>query len=194
MSTLKYATLYEDVAHKEFLRCLLPQLAQGVKSDTVIEELEIHITASNKKQVDNRCAMASKVAFSDDRYRTRADFFVICRDADSADPKVFKKKNEEFKVKVHTRIRETIICLPVQCIEYWLLYLQQKHANKSLENLPRKEVKKNVYGRENPGRQRTIEVVRSLCTEVDIDWLQSRSVSFREFAANARTVLLYLSE
>lgn len=196
MSTLKYAALYEDVAHKEFLRCLLPQLAQRVKSDTVIEKVEIHITASNKKQVDNRCASASKVAFVD----CEADFFVVCRDIDSIDPKVYTQKQEELTGRFHhTGAGKTILCLPVQCIEHWLLYLKQHrdnaHSTKNdpVENVPRKEAKIGVYGKSAPKREYCKTVVSEHCAVIDIDWLQSRSMSFREFATNTRTVLQHLS-
>lgn len=198
MSTLKYATLYEDVAHKEFLRCLLPQLAQRVESEIIIEEVSYFpIIARNKNEVDKFCASASKVAFVEHG----ADFFVVCRDIDSIDPKVYTQKQEELTGRFHhTGAGKTILCLPVQCIEHWLLYLKQHRdnpdstKNNSVENVPRKDAKIGVYGKSAPKREYCKAVVSEHCAVIDIDWLESRSASFREFATNARTVLLYLSE
>lgn len=198
MSTLKYAALYEDVAHKEFLRCLLPQLAQRIKSEIIIEEVSYFpIIARNKNEVDKFCASASKVAFVEHG----ADFFVVCRDIDSIDPKVYTQKQEELTGRFHhTGAGKTILCLPVQCIEHWLLYLKQRRDNPDstkndpVENMPRKDAKIGVYGKSAPKREYCKVVVSDHCAVIDIDWLKSRSASFREFATNARTVLLYLSE
>jgi hypothetical protein len=198
MSTLKYAALYEDIAHQEFLRCLLPQLAHQVKGDITIEEVpHFRVKATNKSEVDKFCTSASKVAFVE----YGADFFVVCRDIDSIDSKVYTKKHEELTTKLHhTGTNKTILCLPVQCIEHWLLHLKQHREkpnmtkNEPVENLPRNAAKVSIYGKVAPKREYCSTVVNDHCTVVHIDWIASRSASFREFAANVHTVVQYLSD
>lgn len=193
MSSLKYAALYEDVAHREFLRCILPQLAHRIDGEIQVEEVHsFRIKATNKSEVDKFCNSASKVAFVD----YQADFFVVCRDIDSPDQKMFTQKQEELSAKLHhSGVNRTVLCLPVQCIEHWLLYIRWNHENpdstknERMESIRRKDAKGKVYGCVKVSRDRCRAAVESLCSSVDLDWLDSRSESFRTFARNVRTVI-----
>lgn len=197
MSSLKYAALYEDVAHREFVRCVLPQLALRIDSEIEVGEVKFfRIEANNKSEVDKFCNSASKVAFVE----YQADFFVVCRDIDSHDPKVFTQKQEELSAKLHhSGVNKTVLCLPVQCIEHWLLYLKRRSENpdttkkEHLENIPRREAKEHVYNRVKPKKEHCTAVVNEHCAVVDIAWLESRSASFLAFATNVRTVLEHLT-
>lgn len=197
MTELKYAILCEDVAHRVFVQHSLSRIAQSVTDTYTINVLgNFPVEASNKNEVDNYCHRFSLEVF---RQRYRADFLVICRDIDSIDSKVYRKKEAELVGKFHhTAKNRSILCLPVQCIEHWLLYLKQRRddplstQNKPVEKIPRNKAKFLIYGKTTIRKELCHEVVSSHCSDMDIEFLESRSTSFREFANNARSVFQYL--
>ncbi len=196
MNVYKYAALYEDKAHKTFVACVIPQITLNHNLNIQIEEVpHCRIRASNKSEVDKYCASASREAF----VLHNADFFVVCRDTDSIDSNVWKQKQNELSGKLHhIGNSKTVLCLPVQCIEHWLLYLKYHRENPALtkneniEHVPRKDAKVEVYGRLKPGEDRCTSVVQDYCKDMNVGWLESRSKSFLAFSTNVRTVLQHI--
>lgn len=99
------------------------------------------------------------------------------------------------------KLKDSIVfMLPVQSLEYWLLYLQKHQRGEtvkpnSLEKLDRKEVKKMVYANaENQGKRQDNReaLVREVAQHVDkerVEWLQQHSRSFSMFCADMRQCL-----
>lgn len=198
MTEFKYGILCEDTAHRVFVQHSLSCIAQSINDTYTISVLDkLPVEANSKSEVDNYCHRFSSEVF---RQMYRADFLVICRDIDSIDVKVYRKKEAELAGKLHhTAKNRSILCLPVQCIEHWLLYLKQHQEeplltkNESVETKPRRDAKFLVYGRTKINKELCHEVVSSHCSDMDITWLESRSKSFLEFAKNARVVFQYLA-
>lgn len=179
MKQLKYGFYGEDDAHKIFLHNYLGHFASAV----IFERDEAFcqkFRANNKKQVDTKFAVVARTGLN---WYQQQVFFIV-RDVDSIQDNEFDERYEHFAKQ---QIDKLLIALPVQCIEYWLLYLKHKKDNPaltkniSLELQPRKKVKLILYGYEDPPNEISNPIVDGLSQRFDIDWLESRSESFRHF-------------
>lgn len=76
-----------------------------------------------------------------------------------------------------------ILMIPVQCVEYWLRYLKENKMNPGFhivfENERKKTIKKNIYGNASSSEKKRI--ILELSTNIDLDFLASKSHSFRHF-------------
>lgn len=179
MRQLKYGFYGEDAAHKIFLHNYLSHF-----SATVILECDNEFCskfrARTKKEVDTRFSEVAQRGFAWYQH----DVFFVVRDVDSIQPEEFTFRYEHFS---KARIDNLLIALPVQCIEHWLWYLKLKQENPgltkntSLETQPRKKTKFAVYGNEDPPNELSNPIVNELSKQFDINWLESRSESFRHF-------------
>lgn len=85
--------------------------------------------------------------------------------------------------------------IPVQCIEHWLWYLKLRQNNpkltkkESLETKPRSEAKRAVYGIPEVVNAISNPIVTDITTHFEIEWLESRSGSFRHFHSQIQSFL-----
>ena len=90
---------------------------------------------------------------------------------------------------------KTIIFIPIQAIEHWLLYLKERQKNPystknlSFENKDRKQAKKDLYGHDRYNGLTDNDIVEKLSSEMDTDWIASQSASFKHFHAQVSTFM-----
>jgi len=174
-----YGVLCEDKAHKNFIEHYLTQCYPGVFQEN--EQFGWQIKATNDKEVETALPDATRLGFT----KFSLDILFVGRDADSTD----YKRIETLKAKLTSLCQahaKVILMLPVQCMEHWLLYLQWRRdnpsltKNESLEHIMRTEAKLKIYG----GKlkvEKQLEIADELLIELDVNWLETRSESFRHF-------------
>jgi hypothetical protein len=96
----------------------------------------------------------------------------------------------------HTLENRVIISLPVQSIEYWLWYLNEKQQNAAISTIApietlhtRAEVKKMVYGSKRATNKVSNPIVEQLAQNIDFHWLNAHSESFECFYNNFKQYL-----
>ncbi|UFH55669.1 hypothetical protein [Spirosoma sp. KNUC1025] len=189
MKQFKYGFYGEDDAHKIFLHNYLSHFADVVTFERDEEFCE-KFRANNKKQVDTKFAVVARTGFGWYQHQV---FFVV-RDVDSLQQQEFEARHAHFAKE---QINKLLVALPVQCIEHWLLYLKHKKDNPastkniSLESQPRKKVKFSLYGYEDPPNEISNPIVDDLSRRFDLDWLETRSESFKHFH---KQVMAFLSQ
>ncbi len=189
MKTLKYGFFGEDEAHRIFLENYLQQLIINLN---ISEELSFHFDKEftyryrgyTKADVDTRFREAVQVGL--DKYQQ--DIFFVARDLDSFDITDFNTKIASMQSQLQDNfLTKTILMIPVQCIEHWLLYLKLHFDNPTdtknvtLERTPRRDAKLAVYGNVKASNKVSIPIVEGLTSTFDIEHLESRSASFRIF-------------
>ncbi|WP_020601080.1 hypothetical protein [Spirosoma panaciterrae] len=184
---VSYGILCEDRAHKNFIEHYLTQCHPGVFQQN--EQFGWQIKASTAKEVEDALPDATRQAFT----KYGLDILFVGRDADSSE----SKQIEALKVKLSTLCRahaNVILMIHVQCIEHWLLYLQwhqqnpESTKNEPLEHIVRHEAKLKIYG----GKLRVekqLEKANELLADFDLNWLESRSGSFKHFHKQVVTFL-----
>jgi hypothetical protein len=191
MKKITYGFVGEDLAQRTFLDNYLQQLpAHLSKTEEIffIPSQEFHyeykLHSNNKDSVDNLFVEAGRIGF----LRYRLGFYFVGRDCDYYNPVDQAVLRKEMESKVDARWQgQTIIFVPVQCIEHWLWYLKWNQnnpdatKNEMLENKPNFEAKEAVYGRRKTTTKRSEPIVKELTEHIPIDWLCSRSESFRAF-------------
>ncbi|MEK6615696.1 MAG: hypothetical protein AABZ32_06245 [Bacteroidota bacterium] len=193
MKEITYAYLCEDIAIEIFLKNFLVQYSRELTvlpHLSFVEVIDFPIAASNNKQVEKRIREAAIMAFKE--YNT--DVFFAGLDNESSDVKKsdarIKLMRESLSEKDRTK---TVILIPIQCIEHWLLYLKDKRENPSktkrevFESKERSEVKTKVYGNKNLSKEKRIPVINELTLTMEINWLISRSNSFKHFVGQFST-------
>lgn len=182
-----YGVLCEDKAHKNFIEHYLTQWHPGNFQEN--EQFGWRIKASNGKEVEDALPDATRQGFT----KFGLDILIVGRDADTADG----RRIEDLKAKLTSLCRahdKVVVMVPVQCIEHWLLYLQWHRdnptltKNEPLEHIERTEAKLRIYG----GKLRVekqLEKANEILTDLDIDWLESRSESFRHFHNQVKAFL-----
>ncbi len=191
MKQILYGFIGEDVAQKIFLDNYLQQLPAYLNrtQDIVFTSSQnfryrFKLHDSNKDSVDNLFVEAGRIGF----LQYRLDLYFVGRDCDYYNPADHAVLRKEMESKVDARWQDqTIIFVPVQCVEHWLWYLRWKRdnpgvtKNEMFENRPNYEAKEAVYGKRKITTKRSEPIVKELTEPIPIDWLCSRSESFRAF-------------
>ena len=193
MSGLKYSILCEDSAHFTFISIFLSKFNyQHDIEINFVSDFYNRFKATNSKEVLKKYSKAAIIGFRD----YSLDFLIVGIDYDDRDRSQFEKEVNSLYSRFDGIIRKkSIIMFPVQAIEHWLLYIQY-HVNnpKSTKNIvyesiPRREAKSRIYG-DKLNRRDRIEIVTNLVLKIDIDWLLSRSESFKRFHFDLKNVLI----
>nr|WP_293840685.1 hypothetical protein [uncultured Arsenicibacter sp.] len=175
-----YGILCEDKAHRNFIEHYFSICHKDIFLEQ--EEFRWRIHASNAKEVDDSVADATRLGFT----RFGLDVLVVGRDADSTEPKRIEILKTALRDSCQHHHPKVVFMVPVQCIEHWLLYIK-KHIenpvltkNEPLESIRRPDCKKLVYGDvKKPDNQ--VIIASELMTHFNVDWLESRSESFKQF-------------
>lgn len=182
-----YGVLCEDKAHKNFIEHYLVQSHPGVFQEN--EQFSWKIKANNDKEVEDALPDATRQGFT----KFGLNILFVGRDADTTDG----KRIEDLKTKLTSLCQahdKVVLMVPVQCIEHWLLYLKWHRENPtSTKNEPqerviRAEAKLRIYG----GKlkvEKQLEKANEILTELDVDWLESRSDSFKHFHNQVKAFL-----
>ena len=182
MKVLQYGFFGEDRGQREFLAAYL--LHFKAEATRVIFEPVAYFGKKfgpmNNKVVDRRCADACREAFV--LGHPRLDWLFVGRDVDSFDPARHEYLTNELLAKIPEQWHgRTLLLLPVQCIEHWLLYLARHPDREPLERKPNDRAKEMVYNDHTKSRGDTrLALVRSLTPE-RVAWLAEVSASFLAF-------------
>ncbi len=173
---ITYGFFGEDEAQRNFLAKYLHQQYP----DTFIEDEELRwrVKVRGRDQVD-----AFLPAALLQKAKLRLEVLFVGRDIDTADETVIKERIATFEHQCKGH-RGVVIMLPVQCIEHWLWYLKRRSEEPGkqspLEPHTRPEAKAAVYlGTRVVEKQ--LEKADKILENLDIDWLEQRSTSFKHF-------------
>lgn len=192
MSIIRYGFYGEDEAQRLFLHHYLAALR--TEQPCLFEADEAfaqRYRATNKKQVDNLFAEVCEIGLS--LYQQQC--FFVGRDLDDFQPAALAAKLTEMQQQLSWRNSPAVLLVPVQCIEHWLWHLHWHHENPaltknhSLETKPRKDAKIALYGTPNPSIRHSSPIVERIASDMDIDWLCSRSPSFGAFHRQVQAFL-----
>jgi len=182
MRTLRYGFFGEDAAQREFLVAYLDWRAR--------EELSLQFEAvayfgkqfgpMNNLVVDRRCFDACREAF--ELGHPRLDWLFIGRDVDSFELARHQFLTDALRQKIPTKWHgRTLLLLPVQCAEHWLLYLANYPRRDPLETQPKDYAKQRVYQDFAQPRVAIRTALLAILDTARIEWLTEVSVSFRAF-------------
>lgn len=201
MREIKYGYFGEDEAQRIFLENYLIQLIDYLNKSKEIhfkfdkEFSYLYKGEQNDKSIDQGFAEAVRVGF----IKYKQDMFFVGRDLDSHIEKEFKTKIALMQSELDERNKEkTFLMIPIQCIEHWLWYIKIKIENPnstkniSLESKPNPEAKKEVYGSPKISNKKSKPIVEKYSKQIDFEYLESRSVSFRYFHNSVKDFLLNL--
>ena len=201
MRELKYGYFGEDEAQRIFLENYLIQLVDYlVKSKEIYFRYDkefsyLYKGEKNSTIVDQDFAEAVRVGF----IKYQQDVFFVGRDLDSHSEKKLKSKIALMQSELDEKNKgKTFLMIPVQCIEHWLWYIKIKLDNPnstkniSIESEPNPKAKKAIYGSPKISNKKSIPIVEEYSRQIDFDYLESRSESFREFHNRVKYFLVNL--
>lgn len=182
MRVLRYGFFGEDVGQRRFLAAYLPHCG-GVAAGVTFEPVPYfgkQFGPMNNLVVDRRCADACREAFV--LGHPRLNWLFVGRDVDSFEPARHQFLTGKLRNSIPERWQaHTLLLLPVQCIEHWLLYLAQYPDREPGERKPSHQVKETIYaGRAKSRAGILTELLHTLSPE-RIAWLAGVSPSFQLF-------------
>lgn len=188
-----YGLLCEDVAQKVFLECFLEKFKD--LSFQFNEKFYYRFRASINNNIHVKKSIPQIGFEVFEQYQLKLLFIGL--DYDSKNQKYFITELEKLYEKVDANVRvQSIIFYPVQAIEHWLLYLKYRKdkpkstKNISFENKNRKNAKKDIFKSKKVSEAKTTKIISELMKEADLNWLKSRSVSFKYFYNDFNKYLL----
>lgn len=186
---LRYTLVSEGFAEYKFIPAYMEWAAKQLGDLQVVKtNIQIAITKNpSLSKVLQEAATLCARSFADDR--NPCHLFIAGIDLDEPDftddLELHGKRLRELKErmgKVYKQYEDkTILYVPVQAIDCWVHYVQQRATANSLESTGKYETKKKVYGEKNPDRQRIEKVVSEAATKADFAKLAKQSRSFAHF-------------
>lgn len=189
MSTLLYGFFGEDAGQRRFLDAYLPHCggtAMGVTFEAV-PYFGKRFGPMNNKVVDRLSADACREAFV--LGYPLLKWLFIGRDIDSFEQGHYQFRADALRNSVSEWQDRTLLLLPVQCIEHWLLYLANYPSREGLERKPNDQTKEALYADRSKSRDSIITDLLTTISPERIAWLREVSVSFREFHQQVTTYL-----
>ncbi len=181
-----YSIICEDITQLTFIKIFLERYSDD-KKFILNQNCYYQFKCKNKQEVLKSYSNSSILAFRN----YSLDFLLVGFDYDDRNRKQFNKELEFFYKKLPANTRnKTIIFLPVQAIEHWLLYIKYNNENKkttkniTLENIDRKKAKFEIYGTKRPHKKLSEIKTDKILQNFNIDWLVSKSESFKYFYNN----------
>jgi hypothetical protein len=193
MQVIRYGFFGEDIAQREFLAAYL-SCCETSENEVLFEAVPYfgkQFGPMNNKVVDRLCADACREAFV--LGYPLLDWLFIGRDVDSFDFAYHERRATDLRAKIPAKWHHrTLLMLPMQCAEHWLLYLVRYDNHEPLERTPNSKVKELVYN----GLSTSKEAIRTeLLATIDterINWLAEVSASFRAFHEQVQRYLAAL--
>ncbi|MDX2247991.1 MAG: hypothetical protein SF052_14495 [Bacteroidia bacterium] len=190
MTEIRYTLLAEGYAELGFI----PEILRQIGGDKYIwRKSNLNIPKpSNRARVLAKLEVFSETSL----LRNKEDLFIAGIDLDQQETEkempLWNKERKMIQEKLSTKIPsdKVVIFIPIQAIDYWLLYLHDPQlAANSAESKTRGEVKKLVYGKRNDGNSMQ-KTAKSLAVKPGvIDILSKKSRSFACFAEEVKTFL-----
>lgn len=179
---LKYGFFGED----EAMRIFLCNYLNTLNSVEFAEDIDF---CSRFKGRDKGGVMKKFVSAAQEGLEYYAqDVFFVGIDLDGISFDKLETLYTQMQEKLHSLYKnKTIIFIPIQAIEHWLLYLKERQKNPgstkniSFESKDRKQAKKELYGHDRYNGLTDNDIVEKLSREMDSDWIASQSASFKHF-------------
>ena len=182
MRTLCYGFFGEDAGQRAFLAAYLPHCgghAVGIGFEAV-PYFGKAFGPMNNKVVDRRCSDACREAFV--VCYPRLDWLFVGRDVDSFEAVRHQFLQDKLRASIPDKWQDrTLLMLPVQCIEHWMLYLAQYPNRTAIEHRPNDQAKELVYADRNKSREAITNEITGTLNSDRIAWLLEVSISFRVF-------------
>lgn len=193
MRVLQYGFFGEDIAQREFLAAYL-RCCEARNSNTLFESVPYfgkQFGPMNNKVVDRRCADACREAFV--LGYPKLDWLFIGRDVDSFEFTYHERRAGELRAKIPAQWQSrTLLMLPMQCAEHWLLYLAQHPDREPIERKPNSQAKDLVYADLSKSKEGIRNELLSTLNAERISWLAEVSASFRAFHQQMEAYLMAL--
>lgn len=197
-STLRYTLIGEGFAEYQFIPAYMEWVSKATAPTLQITRTRVQIPISKNPSVSKVLELAGQYAarsFVDER--DRCNLCIVGIDLDEADHtddlEYHARRLQELQNsmgKVYKAYEQQLILyVPIQAIDCWISYVQQKATPNSLESSAKNETKKRVYGESNPDRQKIENTVRSVVAKADFAQLAKQSRSFAHFHKQVHTFL-----
>ena len=192
MSVVLYGFFGEDAGQRRFLDAYLPHCG-GDAAGVVFEAAPYfgkRFGPMNNKVVDRLSAAACREAFV--LSNPQLKWLFIGRDVDSFEPGHYQLRADALRASVAEWQDRTLLLLPVQCIEHWLLYLAHYPSREVLERKPNDQTKAALYADRTKSRDLIVADLLTTISPERIAWLLGVSSSFRAFHQQVTTYLAAL--
>ena len=194
MKELCYGIFCEDVSQKTFIIEVLKQYQKNASFKFVYsKEFSYKYKGRNSEHVLKTYVDACIIGFRD----YSLDLFFVGVDYDDRDRAKFKENYNILYNKLPSQTNnKTIIFFPVQAIEHWMLFIKYKIENPkstknislNIEKISRVEAKKQIYGNYT-NKELSEKITTDLSSQLDINWLKSKSESFKFFVNKLETAI-----
>lgn len=196
---IQYVVYCEDEAQRLFLNAAIPVIFKNIVPSTSIEvDPGFKLSPNTKPRFNQVFINATKLAFRN--YKT--NLFVLCFDSDSPQQEDFERQRNEWISTINKEIPghkdKFILAVPVQAIEHWLLYLRHllkepaKAKAGTIEKIPKREIKTEIYGTEKYISQTCEPLIKELVSNLSpeiLASLRSNSFSFKRFYSDVETFM-----
>lgn len=196
MRTISYGFFGEDSAQRVFLDSYLDRLNQEHKRVLRFQASELFnrtFLGIDQRDIDRRVGAAAEQGFGLNQFKLQCLF--VGRDLDSDAATAYDHRVAVLHSSIPTSVHpKTLLLLPMQCIEHWVLYLKlNEHDTEPLEALSNKAAQEQLYGVSKIASSHRKEVVRELTKDLRINWLANRSPTFKLFHQQVQAYLAALS-
>lgn len=189
---LTYTLLGEGYAEYAFLEIYLRRVFEKEKPNIQL------VSSRQMKPSGGKSSSSVILSKIKDHYITSfinkndVKLFIAGIDLDESDfeddmPK-YQARIEEIKSKIgklYSKFEDkTILFVPIQAIDYWVLYQDKsegKIANSSLEAKSKDEIKKKLFGTSNANQTKIEKVATEVALKADFEELAKQSKSFKLF-------------
>lgn len=204
---LTYTLLGEGYAEYAFLEIYLRRVFEKEKPNIQL------VSSRQMKPSGGKSSSSIILSKIKDHYITSfvnkndVKLFISGIDLDDSDfedgmPK-YHARIEEMKSKLGNLYSKfeskTILFVPIQAIDYWILYQKyqvdktsSKVPNNSLESKSKDDIKKELYGIVNPDSNKIETVVKKITEKADFEELAKQSKSFKLFHNQVKSFIASL--
>ncbi|MEA5405161.1 hypothetical protein VB776_19655 [Arcicella sp. DC2W] len=197
---LTYTLLGEGYAEYAFLEIYLRRVFEKEKPNIQL------VSSRQMKPSGGKSSSSVILSKIKDHYITSfvnkndVKLFIAGIDLDDSDfedgmPK-YHARIEEMKSKLGNLYSKfeskTILFVPIQAIDYWVLYqdkIEGKIANSSLEAKSKDEIKKKLYGTSNANQIKIEKVATEVAQKADFEELAKQSKSFTLFHKQVKSFI-----
>lgn len=185
MKKLTYTLIAEGFAEYIFVEKLINKVAASYGLQ--VKKTALKISASANPSRSKVLAEISTFCIRSFQPDIDADLFIAGVDLDVADHSLEKhtqqiKEIQDKLEKLNTLYGHKIILfVPIQAIDYWILYLKENSTPNSLEAQNKKYIKEKVYGNSRANRHKIEKSVGQIMQNADLQQLTKQSKSFNVF-------------
>lgn len=192
---LTYTLLGEGFAEYAFVKIYLERLVNDKKDNIQVVSSKLMKPSGGKSSSSQVLANIKNLCIKSFVSRDDIQIFIAGIDLDQTDndpdlPKYkarIKEMTDKLGKELYERYQHKIILfVPIQAIDYWVLYQHYRSTNEdkpkdnSLESIAKDAVKKRLYGA-NANEIKIERIVGEVATKADFEELSKQSKSFKIF-------------